>query len=80
MSTITVRNLDEATKAALVALAAKHGRSMEAEVRAILAAAVQPTAFAEAGGLGSRIHDRFAGLDWQPVERSSEEARGARFT
>lgn len=40
MSTLTIRQLDEHTHARLRGRAAKHGRSVEAEVRAILDAAV----------------------------------------
>lgn len=40
MSTLTIRQLDERTHARLRLRAAKHGRSLEAEVRAILNAAV----------------------------------------
>lgn len=40
-STITVRNLDDAVKQKLRARAALHGRSLEAEVRAILIQIVQ---------------------------------------
>ena len=36
MSTLTIRNLDEDVKARLRVRAAENGRSMEAEVRAIL--------------------------------------------
>jgi plasmid stability protein len=80
MPTLTVRNLDENTKAALAALAATHGRSMEAEARVILAEAVQKRAVSEAGGLGTRIRDRFAGLDWETQnERAQDEPQGARF-
>jgi antitoxin FitA len=57
--TLTVRNLDETLKARLRVRAAEHGRSMEAEARAILRdALLGPPAFQ----LGSRIHERFAGL------------------
>ena len=41
MSTLTIRQLDERTHARLRGRAAKHGRSVEAEVRAILDAAVE---------------------------------------
>jgi len=59
-STITVRNLDEAVKARLRVRAAEHGRSMEAEARAILRETLLgPEA---AAPLGSRIHERFSGL------------------
>lgn len=40
MSTIVVRGLDESVKERLVAQAQRHGRSMEAEVRDILARSV----------------------------------------
>lgn len=40
MSTLTIRQLVERTHARLRGLAAEHGRSVEAEVRAILDAAV----------------------------------------
>jgi antitoxin FitA len=59
MATLTVRNLDAALKARLRVRAAEHGRSMEAEARAIL----RETLLAPVGGsLGSRIHERFAAL------------------
>ena len=40
MATLTIRQLDERTHARLRGRAAKHGRSVEAEVRAILDATV----------------------------------------
>ena len=40
MATLTIRQLDELTHARLRVRAAEHGRSVEAEVRAILDAAV----------------------------------------
>ena len=49
MATIMVRNLDEDVKRQLRMRAARHGRSMEAEVRAILEESVrQQDNFAEA--------------------------------
>jgi plasmid stability protein len=60
VATLTIRGLDDATKARLRVSAARHGRSMEAEVRAILKDALpseQPSS-----GLGSRIHARFAAV------------------
>lgn len=57
MASITIRNLDEQIKAQLRMEAAKHGHSMEEEVRIILRGALnQP----QKGGLGSRIRERFA--------------------
>jgi antitoxin FitA len=61
MATLTIRDLDDAIKARLRVRAAHNGRSMEAEARAILQAALtQP---ATERGLGSRIQRRFADLD-----------------
>jgi len=42
MAILTVRNVPDDVHRALRVLAARHGRSTEAEVRAILAAAVKP--------------------------------------
>lgn len=60
MSTLTVRNLDEGLKGRLRVRAALNGRSMEAEARAILREILGDD---PAGGTGSRIRERFAGLD-----------------
>ncbi|MCB8954724.1 MAG: plasmid stabilization protein [Ardenticatenales bacterium] len=58
MSSLTIRNVDEATKRRLRIRAARHGVSMEEEVRRILKEALRPT---EApSGLGQRLRDRFA--------------------
>ena len=60
VSTLTIRNLEPAIKDKLRLAAAAHGRSMEEEVRTILRNALtQP---GSSGGLGSRIHARFAAL------------------
>lgn len=48
MVTIVVRNLDEGVKQRLRVRAAKHGRSMEAEVRSILEESVREENFAVA--------------------------------
>ena len=42
MAAVTIRNLTDATHRALKARAARHKRSTEAEIRAILEAAVRP--------------------------------------
>jgi plasmid stability protein len=57
MATLTIRDFDDDLRARLRVRAAEHGRSMEAEVRAILAEAL---AKAPLTGLGSRVHQRFA--------------------
>lgn len=77
MATLTIRGLDDDTKARLRVSAARHGRSMEAEVRAILEDAL-PSEQAT-GGLGSRIRARFAavgGVELEPADRS-EKPRAA---
>lgn len=61
MSTLTIRNIDEGLKGRLRMRAALNGRSMEAEVRAILREMLLDADPPERG-LGSRIHERFAGL------------------
>jgi plasmid stability protein len=77
MATLTIRNLDEGTKAQLRIQAARHGRSMEEEARTILREAIeasQPSA-ATKQGLGSRIQAHFArlgGVELELPERSSQ--------
>ena len=75
MATLTIRNLDERTKAQLRIQAARHGRSMEEEARTILRAAIEAQQPVPAGkGLGSRIHAHFAqlgGVELELPERSS---------
>ncbi len=61
MATLTIRGLDDNLHARLRVQAARHGRSMEAEVRAILAEQLAGPAELE-NGLGSRIHARFAAI------------------
>lgn len=68
MATITVRNLDEETKNLLRLKASRSGRSLEEEVRLILAKAVNPSGVEK--GLGTEIHNLFAkvgGTDDLPV-------------
>lgn len=70
MATLTIRGLDDATKTRLRVRAARHGRSMEAEVRSILEDALPSES--SPGGLGSRIHARFApigGVELDPPVR-----------
>ena len=80
MTVLTVRNLDEETRAGLKQLGIEHGRSMEGEARVILAEAVRSRRTStRALGLGSRINELFADLDWQGVERHQDPARAASF-
>ena len=78
MATLTIRNLDERTKAQLRVQAARHGRSMEEEARTILHTAIESTQ-AEVRGerLGTRINAHFAalgGVELELPERSSASA------
>ncbi|HZC70921.1 MAG TPA: hypothetical protein VE442_09520 [Jatrophihabitans sp.] len=58
MATLTIRDLDDELKAKLRLRAARHGRSMEAEARAVLRLVLDDV---DEAPLGSRIHSRFAG-------------------
>ena len=62
MSSITIRNLDESIKSSLRVRAARHGWSMEQEVRQILQ---QILALELAGQISfaERVNRRFAGLE-----------------
>jgi len=80
MAALSIRNLDESVKQRLLLRAARHGRSMEAEVRAILTEAVgEPV---DSAGLFTALLDRFSvlgGVDLQLPDRD-EAARAADFT
>jgi len=71
MAQLVVRNLEEDVKAKLRRRAAAHGCSMEAEVRAILRAAVNMDAGRE-GKLGTRIAARFAKIGLRDDEAIAE--------
>jgi len=68
VSTLTIRQLNEHTHARLRSRAAKHGRSVEAEVRAILDTAVDlpeenillalHASFSKVGGLNLQVPER----------------------
>lgn len=60
MAAITVRSLDDDVKRRLRIRAAQHGRSMEAEVRAILVDAL--AADEEPKDFFTRLHERFAAI------------------
>lgn len=65
MATITVRDLDEATRDKLRVRAARNGRSMEAEVRDILdsAAAESPSGYAPLGSHIRALVEKIGGAD-----------------
>lgn len=78
-ATLTVRGLSPEIHARLRVEAARHGRSMEAEVRAILEERLNPQDTQR--GLGSRIHQRFAGLEGELriPDRDDEAPHAAMF-
>jgi len=63
MAAITVRNLSEETHRALKLRAAQHGRSTEAEIRAILEEAARPKNRIKVGSELAAFGRRFGGLD-----------------
>ncbi len=80
MAQFVVRNLEEDVKARLKRRAARHGRSMEDEVRDILRNAVKDES-RKTEGLGTRLARRFCGrgLDFDIPEIRGESARPATF-
>jgi len=80
VAALSIRNLDETVKQRLLLRAARHGRSMEAEVRAILTEAVRESG--DSAGLFTALLDRFGvlgGVDLElPARR--EPARPADLT
>ncbi len=63
MPVLTIRNVPEDTKKRLRIRAAEHGRSMEAELRAILEETLAPPE-----NLGQAIHRHFAALGGVELE------------
>ncbi len=72
MAMMTIRNIDDATKARLRVRAAQHGRSMEDEARDILKAALSAEV-ARRSDLGQAIHERFAALGGVDISLPSRE-------
>jgi antitoxin FitA len=73
MATLTIRQLDEKTKARLRVRAARHGRSMEQEAREILRSALATVRPAKAD-LAAAIRERFAafgGIELELPHRDS---------
>jgi plasmid stability protein len=68
MATVTVRNLPEETHHALRMRAATHGRSTEAEIRAIIENTVRPENRVKLGSLLAEIGREFGGVDLE-IER-----------
>ena len=80
MAQVIVRELEEIVKQGLKRRAARHGRSMEEEVREILRNAVREEETSPTR-LGSRIAARFSGkgLETELPELRGTEARSATF-
>lgn len=66
MAALSIRDLDDNVREKLRVRAASHGRSMEAEVRAILAEAVEDPA--DRGSLFEFLIDRFGALGGVELE------------
>lgn len=66
MAALSIRDLDDEVKQRLRTRAARHGRSMEAEVRAILEEAVSEPE--ESGDLFTTLMDRFGDLGGVELE------------
>jgi plasmid stability protein len=79
MAALTIRNLDDLVKRRLRSQAARHGRSMEAEARAILTEAVREPS--DSAGLFTALLDRFGALGGVELELPdrTESARAASF-
>jgi plasmid stability protein len=73
MASITIRNLDEATKRKLKIRAAMNGRSMEQEAREILKSVLARAAKKQTN-LAERIRDIFGPLGGVELERLPREA------
>lgn len=77
MGTLTVRNLDESTKASLRLRAAQHGCSMAQEVRHILhqTLAAEPE---DSLSFAERVNRRFKGLQVESLPIPARQAMLAR--
>ena len=79
MAQVIVRNLEEAVKRKLKQRAARHGHSMEEEVRDILRNAVKEDTRHQLG-LGSAIAARFKGIELDtPIPELRIKLRTPRF-
>lgn len=73
VAAVSIRNLDERVKERIRVRAARHGRSMEAEMRAILTDAVSEPA--EDRGLLGALLDRFGPLGGVELEIPARSAQ-----
>ena len=78
MGSLNVRNLSDETHKALRIQAARHGRSMEAEIRAILDDAMNPRKTPGLGSILAAIGRDFGGVDLD-IARDRTQAEPANF-
>lgn len=78
MASVTVRNLPDETHRALRVRAAMHGRSTEAEIRAILESAVRPEQRVKLGTLLADIGREVGGIDLE-IERDKTPTEPVSF-
>lgn len=78
MASVTIRNLPDETHRALRVRAALHGRSTEAEIRAILESAVKPEGRVKLGSLLAAIGREVGGVELD-VQRDQAPAEPVRF-
>jgi antitoxin FitA len=78
MAAIVIRNLSPETHRALQARAARHGRSTEAEVRAILDEAVRPPARVKLGSALAALGRQLGGFDLE-IARDKTPAEPIEF-
>ena len=76
MSAIVVRNISAETHRALRVRAKQHGRSTEAEIRAILDGAVRPTTRTRLGSALATLAKPFRGLELE-IKRDKTPAKPA---
>jgi len=80
MPRLTVRNVPDETHRALRVRATLHGRSVDAEVRAILEEALRPAERLKIGTELHRIAMEIGGMDDLDISRQRSEMQGAEFT
>jgi plasmid stability protein len=73
MASITIRNLDEKTKARLRVRAAQHGRSMEEEARTLLKAALRDEVATPGSSVVESIRARFRRLGGVELQLPARE-------
>lgn len=74
MPAVTVRNLSDETHRALRLRAAAHGRSTEAEIRAILDEAARPASRMRIGSALAKLGREFGGIELDTARDKTESA------